>query len=87
MLVTRAQDVDSGVQKIALDTLKHEIRTATSSMTSVPKPLKFLRPHFDTLKTYYATMAASDNKVSITNFASKIEKFPQIHNQITYLIF
>lgn len=25
-------------------------RTATSSMTSVPKPLKFLRPHYDTLK-------------------------------------
>lgn len=25
-------------------------RTATSSMTSVPKPLKFLRPHYDALK-------------------------------------
>jgi hypothetical protein len=25
-------------------------RTATSSMTSVPKPLKFLRPHYDKLK-------------------------------------
>lgn len=27
------------------------IRTSTSSMTSVPKPLKFLRPHYDELST------------------------------------
>jgi len=25
------------------------IRTSTSSMTSVPKPLKFLRPHYEEL--------------------------------------
>ena len=30
----------------ALETLRTLIRTSTSSMTSVPKPLKFLRPHF-----------------------------------------
>ena len=27
------------------------IRASTTSMTSVPKPLKFLRPHYDTMKT------------------------------------
>ena len=32
-------------------------------MTSVPKPLKFLRPHYGTLKAYYETMANSDLKV------------------------
>ena len=42
---------------------RQEIRTSTSSMTSVPKPLKFLRPHYGTLKTYYETMAESDLKV------------------------
>ena len=31
-------------------------------MTSVPKPLKFLRPHYGTLKAAYATVA-SENKV------------------------
>jgi hypothetical protein len=43
---------------------RHEIRNSTSSMTNVPKPLKFLRPHYVTLKTYYEqTMAQSNVKV------------------------
>eukprot|EP00979_Chaetoceros_neogracilis_P013350 scaffold3797_cov267-Chaetoceros_neogracile.AAC.4 len=37
----------------ALDVLVSELRSATSSMTSVPKPLKFLRPHFPELKTLH----------------------------------
>ena len=37
----------------ALDVIVSELRTATSSMTSVPKPLKFLRPHFAKLKIFY----------------------------------
>jgi 26S proteasome regulatory subunit N1 len=37
----------------ALDVIVTELRTATSSMTSVPKPLKFLRPHFGLLKVLY----------------------------------
>lgn len=40
----------------ALDIIVNELRTATSSMTSVPKPLKFLRPHFGTVKALYLTM-------------------------------
>lgn len=44
---------------------RQEIRTSTSSMTSVPKPLKFLRPHYGTLKAYYEIMADSDLKVCI----------------------
>ncbi len=42
---------------------RQEIRTATSSMTSVPKPLKFLRPHYGTLKSYYEKMVDSELKV------------------------
>jgi 26S proteasome regulatory subunit N1 len=37
----------------ALESLRTLIRASTTSMTSVPKPLKFLRPHFDTLKEIY----------------------------------
>jgi hypothetical protein len=47
---------------------RQEIRTSTSSMTSVPKPLKFLRPHYGTLKAYYETMAESELKVLLRNF-------------------
>lgn len=42
---------------------RQEIRTSTSSMTSVPKPLKFLRPHYGTLKAHYEIMGTSDVKV------------------------
>lgn len=40
----------------ALDVIVTELRSATSSMTSVPKPLKFLRPHFAELKNLHATL-------------------------------
>jgi 26S proteasome regulatory subunit N1 len=42
-----------GLQQSALDKIITELRTATASMTSVPKPLKFLRPHYPTLLQYY----------------------------------
>ena len=38
----------------ALDMMVTELRSATSSMTSVPKPLKFLRPHFEEIKKLHA---------------------------------
>ena len=33
--------------------LKHEITTSTSSMTSIPRPLKFIRMHFTEIKEFY----------------------------------
>lgn len=53
---------DSGY-KIALDTLRLLIRTSTSSMTAVPKPLKFLRPFYTDLKGLYDTWPESSIKV------------------------
>jgi 26S proteasome regulatory subunit N1 len=41
------------IRRKALDEIKTEVRTATSSMTSVPKPLKYLRKHYDELKEFY----------------------------------
>ena len=52
-LAESTSDTEVGVLKLALDHLAKEIKSATSSMTSVPKPLKFLRPHYDTLKNVY----------------------------------
>jgi 26S proteasome regulatory subunit N1 len=49
LLVARAEDSDAGIQRNALELLQEQIRTSTSSMTSVPKPLKFLAPHYATL--------------------------------------
>lgn len=48
--------VTTQIRLKALDVIVTELRGATSSMTSVPKPLKFLRPKFETLKDYYETI-------------------------------
>lgn len=50
-----------GVKLMALEVLRREIRTATSSMTSVPKPLKFLRPSYEPLKTAFEVRVAIAN--------------------------
>ncbi|KAK9447060.1 armadillo-type protein [Limtongia smithiae] len=55
MLVERLMESDSSLYKPALDALKNFIRTSTSSMTAVPKPLKFLRPHYTKLTALYDT--------------------------------
>lgn len=52
-------NVTMPIRLTALDVIVTELRTATASMTSVPKPLKFLRPHFVTIKALYTTMQKS----------------------------
>jgi len=47
-----------------------EIREATTSMTSVPKPLKFLRPHYQTLKAAYGNLTDADNKRKLADVVS-----------------
>ena len=46
-------------KQAALAHLSKEIRSATTSMTSVPKPLKFLRPHYAALESVYKGMVSS----------------------------
>ncbi|XP_044466296.1 26S proteasome non-ATPase regulatory subunit 2 homolog A [Mangifera indica] len=70
LYVERVHDPDPGLQKVALESMRQEIRTSTSSMTSVPKPLKFLRPHYGTLKAYYETMGDSDLKKYLADILS-----------------
>ncbi|KAF8646742.1 hypothetical protein AX16_007083 [Volvariella volvacea WC 439] len=62
MLVERLKEPDTGLYRPALETLRTLIRTSTSSMTSVPKPLKFLRPHYPDLQGLYETWPASEDK-------------------------
>jgi len=65
MLVERLKEPNTALYAPALETLRTLIRTSTSSMTSVPKPLKFLRPHYPALQTLYDSWPASSDKVSI----------------------
>lgn len=70
LLAERALDKDAGVQKAALDAMINEIRSSTSSMTSVPKPLKFLRPHYAVLKDAFAASANPSNKTLMADVLS-----------------
>ncbi len=42
--------------------LKNEINTSTSSMTTIPRPLKFARLHFKEIKEFYDKYNPSDQK-------------------------
>lgn len=53
MLVERLREAQTQLHRPALEAMADLIRTSTSSMTSVPKPLKFLHPHFPQLKQVY----------------------------------
>jgi 26S proteasome regulatory subunit N1 len=55
--------VTTAIRNNALDVMVNELRTATASMTSVPKPLKFLRPHFALLKSCYDAIGDCDNEL------------------------
>jgi 26S proteasome regulatory subunit N1 len=46
-----------------LGKIRGEIQTSTSSMTSVPKPLKFLRPHVDFFKAKFDALTNEKLKV------------------------
>ncbi|KAL7731870.1 hypothetical protein ACLKA6_017447 [Drosophila palustris] len=56
LLVQRLQESDKKLYKPALEMMAKLIRASTTSMTSVPKPLKFMRPHYETMKTVYKHM-------------------------------
>uniref|UniRef100_A0AAY4EC10 26S proteasome non-ATPase regulatory subunit 2 n=1 Tax=Denticeps clupeoides TaxID=299321 RepID=A0AAY4EC10_9TELE len=62
LLVERLSETDSSLHRPALEELRRQIRSSTTSMTSVPKPLKFLRPHYSKLKEIYEGMPQGENK-------------------------
>jgi 26S proteasome regulatory subunit N1 len=59
------QDTDASLHRPALESLRVLIRSSTTSMTSVPKPLKFLRARMDDIKAAYEAMALSETKVPL----------------------
>ncbi|KAL1990812.1 hypothetical protein VTN49DRAFT_5815 [Thermomyces lanuginosus] len=70
MLVERLKEPDTSLYRPALDAMKNFIKTSTSSMTAVPKPLKFLRPHYDELAELYEQWPAGPNKDSLADMMS-----------------
>ncbi|KAF3045709.1 proteasome regulatory particle base subunit [Didymella keratinophila] len=70
MLVERILESETSLYKPALDQIKEFIKTSTSSMTAVPKPLKFLRPHYESLEKQYASWPEGENKQSFADMLS-----------------
>mmetsp|Transcript_7059 Transcript_7059/g.21565 ORF Transcript_7059/g.21565 Transcript_7059/m.21565 type:complete len:879 (-) Transcript_7059:125-2761(-) len=70
LLAQRAQDPDEGVAKLALETIVTELKSSTASMTSVPKPLKFLRPHYQALTEHHAKMPEGSLKAFFADILS-----------------
>jgi 26S proteasome regulatory subunit N1 len=72
MLVERLKEDNTELYKESLNTLRSIIKTSTTSMTSVPKPLKFLSKHFDTLKEVYEKLPEGPVKKNCSDVVSII---------------
>ena len=59
LCVTRLQEDDKTLYPGALESLRKLIRASTTSMTSVPKPLKFMIPHYETMKGVFEKLEAN----------------------------
>ncbi|MCJ1298430.1 proteasome regulatory particle base subunit [Hypocenomyce scalaris] len=70
MLVERLKEQDTSLYKPAMEAIKSFIKTSTSSMTAVPKPLKFLRPHYEDLTSTYEQWPAGNDKNSLADILS-----------------
>nr|XP_022908061.1 26S proteasome non-ATPase regulatory subunit 2 [Onthophagus taurus] len=62
LCVERLVENDTRLYIPALKTLAGQIRASTTSMTSVPKPLKFMRPHYQTMKEVYLKLTDTETK-------------------------
>lgn len=70
LFVDRLQDENMDIRRKALEEIKKEVSTATSSMTSVPKPLKYLRPHYENLKKFYEEGCEGTFKMEVADLLS-----------------
>lgn len=70
LYVQRLKEADVSLYVPALEALRAQIKSSTTSMTSVPKPLKFLRPHYETLKSLYDGMPTDETKHLLADIIS-----------------
>jgi 26S proteasome regulatory subunit N1 len=66
LCVIAVKESDESLYKPSLELMRIHIRSSTTSMTSVPKPLKFLRPHYAVLKDVYEKITDVSTKVCST---------------------
>uniref|UniRef100_A0A2M4A5R1 26S proteasome non-ATPase regulatory subunit 2 n=1 Tax=Anopheles triannulatus TaxID=58253 RepID=A0A2M4A5R1_9DIPT len=72
MLVERLQEADAELYRPSLEAMANLIRASTTSMTSVPKPLKFMRQHYETMKEIHKKMTAKLKDVDTLKLCAEI---------------
>ncbi|XP_055637853.1 26S proteasome non-ATPase regulatory subunit 2 [Toxorhynchites rutilus septentrionalis] len=72
MLVERLQDSATELYHPSLETMAKLIKASTTSMTSVPKPLKFMRSHFDSMKKIHQKLVAIQKGSASAKLAAEI---------------
>ncbi|KAJ2326465.1 proteasome regulatory particle base subunit, partial [Coemansia sp. RSA 2681] len=70
MIVERLKESSVDIHRSAMDNLNNVIRSTTSSMTSVPKPLKYLKEHYATLTELYGAWSDERNKKALASILS-----------------
>ncbi|KAJ2712104.1 proteasome regulatory particle base subunit, partial [Coemansia spiralis] len=70
MIVERLEEPSVEIHRAALESLSSVIRSSASSMTSVPKPLKYLKTHYETLTGVYAKWTDSRNQQGLASILS-----------------
>ncbi|CAO0800146.1 unnamed protein product [Mucor circinelloides] len=70
MMVERLKENNTELHRPALEQLRTAIRTSTSSMTSVPKPLKFLSKFYPLLKKLHESWPDSADKKLLADILS-----------------
>jgi 26S proteasome regulatory subunit N1 len=63
-MVKGLYDPDHELRMNAYNMIKKELETSTASMTSIPKPLKFLRLHYEDLKKFQEELRINNSKDS-----------------------
>ncbi|KAK4874499.1 hypothetical protein RN001_013859 [Aquatica leii] len=75
-LVNKVKDPDFKLISPALKMLKSVIRSSTTSMTSVPKPLKYLAPYYDVFKETYDQITDKEIKKECADIISVLAMCP-----------
>jgi 26S proteasome regulatory subunit N1 len=80
LLVERLGDRDLAQRDNALKMLRNEIAGATRTLTSVPKPLKFLSPHYQTIVKLFDEQ--TDAQLKVSTFLHALTKNSNYSNRL-----
>jgi 26S proteasome regulatory subunit N1 len=80
LLVERLADRDLAQRDNALKMLRNEIAGATRTLTSVPKPLKFLSPHYQTIVKLFDEQ--TDVQLKVSTFLLALTKNSNYFNRL-----